>query len=108
MEAIRSAERDTAVIKASEKVSSSMDSSLTILMDRLIDYYRRRDGDKVAARQKLVTAIFPDDEPQERSVGILSPLLVNYGQGVLSGLSSAIDYRAAGMQAICLADLRND
>lgn len=102
---LRSMTNDTGVLKSMERLRSGIDGGIEKLHERVRSYLLSLDADKVRAREKLIELLFPGGELQERSIGPLSPLLIQYGPGILEPLASAIDYKAAGFQAVSLHGL---
>lgn len=102
---IASLGRDAAVEKALGKLTQSMDTGAEKLRDRVRAHLANRDANLAAAREKLLDGLFPGGTPQERSIGFLAPLLVQYGPGILPRIADALDYEAKGFQAPALTDL---
>lgn len=98
--------QDTGVVKALERLSSSVATGTEKLKERVAFVLSTADADKAAARERVLEALFPGGDLQERSIGLLSPLLMQNGAVVIERLYNAIDYTAPGMQAIPMATLR--
>ncbi len=105
VEFVEESTRDTGVRKAAEKLTGNADKGLEKLRERMHQHLMNQDADKTRAREKLLEGLFPGGELQERSIGLLSPLLIQHGPDVLQRLYKAIDYRHPGVQAISLRDV---
>ena len=103
--------RDTAVRKAAEKLTGATEQGMEKLRERIERHLQTREEGKAAAREKLFDALFPGGAPQERAIGLVAPLLVNYGPGILGKLADSIDYTRSSVQVVepaALADAQLD
>jgi bacillithiol biosynthesis cysteine-adding enzyme BshC len=105
-ESLADEQRDPAVKKSMEKLRGNVETGVEKLRERIQHHRRTRDEDKQRARERVLEYLFPGGSPQERSVGPLSPLLIQFGEGILPKLQKAINYEAEGFQRISLSDLQ--
>lgn len=99
-EDVRAQTRDTGLLKSLEKLQSNIDTGVEKFRERLTAFLATQDSQAAAARERVLTQLFPGGEPQERHLTALSPLLVNHGAGILEVLAGRIDYRRGGVQGV--------
>lgn len=96
---------DTGVRKAAEKLNKASETGIEKLAERFENHLATRDASAVRARENVQNTLYPSGIPQERAIGILSPLLIQYGPGILERLYGTIDYTAEGFQAVSLKSI---
>jgi len=97
---------DTGVLKAAGKLREGLEKGREVLAKRLDEAILRRGGEAQQQAERLIGAIRPGGQPQERSIGWLAPLLTNYGPEAFERIAGRLDHRVPGMQVIDLASCR--
>jgi len=92
--------RDTGTTKAMDKLKEGAEGNLARLRERARAWLGTLDTDKARAREKITHALFPDGLAQERSIGLLAPLMIQHGVAAIADIAGRIDYRASGFQAV--------
>lgn len=103
---LRSMTNDTGVVKASEKFKSSVEQGREKVLERVEYFLSTRNADRAAARDRILEALFPGGNPQERTLSILSPFLVQNGAAALGRLSGKI-VSGEKMNIIFTSELRD-
>ncbi|CAN5272788.1 bacillithiol biosynthesis cysteine-adding enzyme BshC [soil metagenome] len=102
---IRELNAGTGVVKALEKLQEGANGALGLLQQRITQFAESQDGDRLRAKEKVRQNLLPGGGPHEREVGMIAPLMVNYGAEILAPLQAAIVFNAAGFQAVKLGGL---
>lgn len=96
---------DQSVERSHEKLAGAVETGLSKLGERVTLAIAARDEDRHRSIAKVRGALFPHGQPQERVVGAIAPLLVNYGPGILAQLLEVLPLRSNGFAAVNLAEL---
>lgn len=91
-----------AVAKAVERLMEAQKKSLGVVEERVEQEIRQRDEAQMRRLEAVRRWLRPDGHPQERVYSVLSPLLVQYGMGVVEKIASAIDLDDEKVQVINL------
>ncbi|MDX2175980.1 MAG: bacillithiol biosynthesis BshC [Candidatus Sumerlaeia bacterium] len=81
---------DEAVAKGAAKLRDSLAQNAARLEERVAAVRARRADTLDAQRRKVLDALAPFGEPQERRLGLLAPLLLNYGTGAPARLLDSL------------------
>lgn len=95
---------DADTARAVEKLRVAADKGLGNVRQRAEQFLSRRNTQRAAAVDKLLEALFPGGQPQERATGWTAPLLANYGEGALEALAKELDPRA-GVTGVVMKEL---
>ncbi|MCB2154114.1 bacillithiol biosynthesis cysteine-adding enzyme BshC [bacterium] len=97
---VESETKDTGLRQAVDKIAGGVEKGTEKFIGRLDDFLIRRDQERVQQADRLIEALWPNGAPQERVVGMLSPLVRNYGPDAPIAIGEALDPHAQGMQML--------
>lgn len=99
---------DAGVVRTVGKMRESLDAGRERLAERLNELLLKR-GETIASQaRKLDAALFPNDEPQERVLGVVSPLMRLFGPDAARAVASALDGDDGTMRVVELGGLFKD
>ncbi len=96
--------KDTGVQKSVERLNSQTLGGFDKLFERVEKYDQQSGEAHAAAAEKLLNAIFPGGQPQERVLGVISPFLINYGSDVIQRIYDCLNLESPVTQLIDLTE----
>jgi len=102
---LHEATADTGLVKAAEKLAQSLDAGAATVVDRLEKLVLRRGEEAASQAAKVIDALWPNGEPQERVLGVLAPLWRANGPGAVRALGSHLAATSPATRVVALADV---